>query len=142
MKVTPVYQLLEDVIMRDEYTPENVAKITDTPAETIREVALGYAKNRPSSIIIGMGVNHRLHGDLTIRSILLLATLAGAHGKPGESGSIYSGQNHFRLDVIQFWFPEGKRPNSVPMTTIVSSSSPRALRSRRMSRSASLTYRP
>lgn len=113
--VTPVYELLEDHIMRDEYAPENVAKICDIPAETIVQVATEYATTRPSSIIIGMGVNHRLHGDLTIRSILLLATLAGAHGKPGESVSIYSGQHHFRLDVSQFWFPEGKRPNSVPM---------------------------
>ncbi len=115
VKVTPVYQLLEDVIMRDEYAPENVERITDIPAETIREIARGYATQRPSSIIIGMGINHRLHGDLTIRSILLLSALVGAHGKPGESVSIYSGQHHFRLDVSGWWYPEGKKPNVVPM---------------------------
>ena len=115
VRVTPVYQLLEDVIMRDEYSPENVARITDIPADTIREVARDYATRRPSSIIIGMGINHRLHGDLTIRSILLLSALVGGHGKPGESVSIYSGQHHFRIDVSGYWFPEGKRPNMVPM---------------------------
>lgn len=113
--VTPVFQILEDRIMRDEYKPENVAKETDIPAGTIREIAREYALNRPSSIIIGMGINHRLHGDLAIRSILLLSALVGAHGKPGESVSIYSGQHHFRLDVSKWWFPEGKRPNGVPM---------------------------
>lgn len=112
---TPVFELVEDVVMRPEYSPENVEKITDVPAATIREMATDYATIRPSSIIIGMGINHRLHGDLAIRSILLLATLVGAHGKPGESVSIYSGQHHFRLDVSSWWFPEGKRPNSVPM---------------------------
>ncbi|GMV37595.1 MAG: hypothetical protein AMXMBFR61_21030 [Fimbriimonadales bacterium] len=115
VRVTPVYQLLEDVIMREEYSPENVARITDIPADTIREVAREYVTRRPSSIIIGMGINHRLHGDLTIRAILLLSALAGAHGKPGESVSIYSGQHHFRIDVSGYWFPEGKRPNMVPM---------------------------
>jgi anaerobic selenocysteine-containing dehydrogenase len=115
VRVTPVYQLLEDVIMRDEYTPENVARITDIPADTIRQVAREYATRRPSSIIIGMGINHRLHGDLTIRSVLLLSALVGAHGKPGESVSIYSGQHHFRIDVSGYWFPGGKRPNMVPM---------------------------
>lgn len=115
VRVTPVFQLVEDVVTREEYRPENVEKITDVPAETIRKIARDYATERPSSIIIGMGINHRLHGDLTIRSILLLSALAGAHGKPGESVSIYSGQHHFRLDVSPWWFPEGKRPKPLPM---------------------------
>ena len=115
VQVAPVFQLMEDVIMRPEYSPENVARITDIPADTIREIAIRYATQRPSSIIIGMGINHRLHGDLTIRAILFLSALVGAHGKAGESVSIYSGQHHFRLDVSSWWFPEGKRPNGVPM---------------------------
>lgn len=115
VRVTPVYQMVEDTVMRDVYKPENVSEATDIPAETIRSIAKEYALSRPSSIIIGMGVNHRLHGDLTIRSILLLSALVGAHGKPGESISIYSGQHHFRLDVSSWWFPGGKRPNGVPM---------------------------
>ena len=115
VEAVPVFELVENVVMRDEYRPENVEKVTDIPAETIREVAVGYATERPSTIIIGMGVNHRLHGDLTIRSILLLSALVGAHGKPGESVSIYSGQHHFRLDVSPWWFPGGKRPNAIPV---------------------------
>jgi anaerobic selenocysteine-containing dehydrogenase len=117
--VTPVFQMLEDLIMRDEYRPERVAPITDIPAETIRQVATEYATMRPASIIIGMGLNHRLHGDLTIRAILLLSALAGAHGKPGEAVSIYSGQHHFRLDVSSWWFPDGKRPKPLPMHYVV-----------------------
>ncbi|MCE9557611.1 MAG: molybdopterin-dependent oxidoreductase [Armatimonadetes bacterium] len=115
VKVRPVFELLEDTIMRPEYSPENVASVTDIPAETIRKLATDFATQRPSSIVIGMGVNHRHDGDLAIRSILLFATLVGAHGKPGESVSIYSGQHHFRLDVSAWWFPEGRRPNNVPM---------------------------
>ncbi len=115
VRVTPVYDLLEDEVMQPRYSPEEAASLTDIPAETIRKLARDFALQRPSSIVIGMGVNHRLHGDLTIRSILLFATLVGAHGKPGESVSIYSGQHHFRLDVSSWWFPNGKRPNSVPM---------------------------
>lgn len=115
VEVSPVFQMLEDLIMRDEYKPETVQHICDIPAATIRQIAIEYATTRPASIIIGMGVNHRLHGDLTIRSIILLASLVGAHGKPGESVTIYSGQHHFRIDVSAWWFPEGKRPNSVPM---------------------------
>jgi anaerobic selenocysteine-containing dehydrogenase len=115
VRVTPVFELVEDEVMSPRYAPENVALETDIPAETICKLAKDFATQRPSSIIIGMGVNHRLYGDLAIRSILLFATLVGAHGKPGESVSIYSGQHHFRLDVSSWWFPDGKRPNSCPM---------------------------
>lgn len=115
VNVVPAYELVEAEILKPEYSPENVAAICDIPAQSIRDVATRYATERPSSIIIGMGINHRLHGDLTIRAVILLATLVGAHGKPGESVSIYSGQHHFRLDVSPWWFPEGKRPNGVPM---------------------------
>jgi anaerobic selenocysteine-containing dehydrogenase len=115
VEVTPVFELVEDEFMRSQYSPEQVAKQTDIPAATIRKLAKDFATQRPSSIVIGMGVNHRLHGDLAIRSILLFATLVGAHGKPGESVSIYSGQHHFRLDVSPWWFPDGRRPNSCPM---------------------------
>lgn len=115
VRVRPVYQELEDIIMRDEYTPENVEKETDIPADTIRQIAREYASIDPAIIIIGMGINHRLHGDLTIRSILLLSALAGNYGTPGSGVSIYSGQHHFRLDISGFWFPDGKRPNGVPM---------------------------
>lgn len=115
VEVMPVFQMIEDIVMREEYSPEAVSKITDIPAKTIEQVAREYATIRPASIIIGMGINHRYHGDLTIRSILLLASLVGAHGKPGESVSIYSGQHHFRINVADFWFPGGKRPNGVPM---------------------------
>ena len=115
VKVVPAYELVEAEIIKPEYAPENVATICDIPAKAIRDVATRYATERPSSIIIGMGINHRLHGDLTIRAVILLATLVGAHGKPGESVSIYSGQHHFRLDVSPWWFPGGKRPNGVPM---------------------------
>jgi len=115
VKVVPSYELIEEEIMKPEYAPEHVATICDIPAQSIRDVATRYATERPSSIIIGMGINHRLHGDLTIRAVILLATLVGAHGKPGESVSIYSGQHHFRLDVSPWWFPGGKRPNGVPM---------------------------
>lgn len=115
VKVVPAYELVEAEILKPEYAPENVAANCDIPAQSIRDVAIRYATERPSSIIIGMGINHRLHGDLTIRAVILLATLVGAHGKPGESVSIYSGQHHFRLDVSPWWFPDGKRPNGVPM---------------------------
>lgn len=115
VRVTPVFQHLEDIIMRDEYRPEHVAKITDIPAETIRKLAREYATVKPGIIIIGMGINHRLHGDLTIRSVLLLSALAGQYGLPGSGVSIYSGQHHFRIDISGFWYPDGKRPNVVPL---------------------------
>ena len=53
----------------------------------------------------------------TSRSILLLSALAGQYGTAGSGVSIYSGQHHFRIDISGFWYPDGKRPNVVPMQT-------------------------
>jgi nitrate reductase / nitrite oxidoreductase, alpha subunit len=115
VNVMPVFRHLENIISQDEYLPENVEEVTGIPAATIRTLAREYATTKPGMIIIGMGLNHRLHGDLTIRSVLLLSALAGQYGVPGSGVGIYSGQHHFRIDISNFWWPEGKKPNVVPL---------------------------
>lgn len=112
--VRPVYERLLAQLLQTQYTPEEAAKVTDIPAQTIRQLARTYATQRPAQIIVGMGVNHRYHGDLAIRAILLLGALTGGFGQPGQSIDVYSGQHHFRINVESWWYPEGKRPNMVP----------------------------
>lgn len=115
VKVRPAFALLSAQLQQAEYSLENVSRETGIAAEVILEITRLYATQRPSQIIIGMGLNHRLHGDLAIRSILLLGALTGAYGKPGESIDIYSGQHHVRFDISAWWYPDGKRPNVFPM---------------------------
>lgn len=115
VRVRTVFRHLEDILREDQYAPENAAKLTGIPAGQIRRLAIEYATTKPGMIIVGMGLNHRLHGDLTIRSVLLLSALAGQYGVSGSGVGIYSGQHHFRLDISSYWYPEGKRPNVFPL---------------------------
>ncbi|MFC1944051.1 molybdopterin-dependent oxidoreductase [Chloroflexota bacterium] len=69
------YQLLADMVV--EYTPEMVSQITDVPADAVRRLAIGYATEKPASIIRGWGLQRCFYGDLTSRSINTLAAITG-----------------------------------------------------------------
>ncbi|WP_407313598.1 molybdopterin-dependent oxidoreductase [Desulfosporosinus sp. SB140] len=117
--VRPALDLLRENLQQEQYSLSNVSRKTGLDPDRIFELAKSYAQNRPAQIIIGMGVNHRFHGDIVIRSILLLGALTGGFGKPGQSVDIYSGQHHVRFDISSWWYPDGKRPNVVPMHYLI-----------------------
>ncbi|MDM7998694.1 MAG: molybdopterin-dependent oxidoreductase [Dehalococcoidia bacterium] len=71
----PAFQLLSDMVK--EYTPENVAKITEVPADVIRRLAVGYGSRKPASIFRGWGMQRTFHGDLACRAINALAAITG-----------------------------------------------------------------
>ena len=117
--VRPAMALLREHLQQEQYSLSHVSQKTGLDPDSILELARSYAQNRPAQIIIGMGVNHRFHGDLVIRSILLLGALTGGFGKPGQSVDIYSGQHHVRFDISPWWYPDGKRPNVVSMHYVI-----------------------
>ena len=71
----PAFQLLEAMIK--EYTLEKVSEITEVPEDTIRELALYYAQQKPVATYRGMGVQRTFHGDLTFRAMTTLAAITG-----------------------------------------------------------------
>lgn len=115
IEVMPAWELLKASILKSENTPEQVAKITGIAKEEIVEMAITFAKAKAPLSIIGMGVNHRYHGDLTIRSLILLHALIGGFGRKGAGMTVYSGQHNFRILTTSYTVPDGKRPNMVPM---------------------------
>ena len=50
-----------------KYTPEYVEEITGVPAETIKEVARGYAKAKSASILYTMGLTQHVCAPTTFR---------------------------------------------------------------------------
>ncbi len=60
-----------------EYAPEVVEKITEVPAEKIREAARIYATNRPGSMLEGMGIEHLANNAEALHTRWILAALAG-----------------------------------------------------------------
>ncbi|MFC2060628.1 molybdopterin-dependent oxidoreductase [Chloroflexota bacterium] len=61
----------------EEYTPEKVEAISQVPAETIREAARVYAKNRPGCFVEGMGVEHLPNNAEALHARWILAGLTG-----------------------------------------------------------------
>ena len=99
-----------------KYTPEKVAEITDVPADTLREVARLYAKNKPGAIIYAMGITQHTTGVDNVKSVANLAMLCGNLGIPGGGVNPLRGQNN-----VQGACDMGGLPNVYPGYQVVTS---------------------
>ncbi|KAA6458669.1 nitrate reductase [Acidobacteria bacterium AB60] len=73
-------------------TVEDAARITGLDADTIRKVALMYARARAGFIGWTMGVNHSTKGTETVNAINNLALLTGNIGRAGAAPFSITGQ--------------------------------------------------
>jgi nitrate reductase alpha subunit len=74
------------------YTPEDVAKLTWTPAEAIRGLARQIAANQSNTLFtVGMGPNQFFNSDLKDRNIFLVAALTQNIGKISGNVGSYAG---------------------------------------------------
>lgn len=83
------------------YTPAWAEKITGVPAEKIAVVAREFARNAEktngkSMVILGAGINHWYHMDMTYRGIINMLVMCGAVGQSGGGWSHYVGQEKLR----------------------------------------------
>jgi DMSO reductase family type II enzyme molybdopterin subunit len=69
-------------MLDSQYTPEAAGKICEAHPETIRMLARKVAAKR-TRIPVGAGIAKYYHGDLMVRSMLLLLALTGNWGKKG-----------------------------------------------------------
>lgn len=83
IEVTTAYDLLLERIK--PYTVEYAAKFCEVPADTIREIALMYAKNAPATVYHGFGPDHYTNGHYAVFAAVMLAIITGNLGKPGAS---------------------------------------------------------
>src|SRR5487761_2300637 len=87
---------------RDEpYTPAWAERVTGVPRAHIIHVAREFATNAEitngrSMVILGAGVNHWYHMDMTYRGIINLLVLCGCVGQSGGGWAHYVGQEKLR----------------------------------------------
>jgi DMSO reductase family type II enzyme molybdopterin subunit len=86
-KVTPAFEVLKRRL--EEYTPERASAVCGTHPDVIRALARKAASKR-TAIIVGMTANKYYHGDLMLRSYLLVLALTGNWGKQGTGSSVWS----------------------------------------------------
>jgi formate dehydrogenase alpha subunit len=97
-----------------EYTPEKVAELTDVPADTLREAARMFAKNKPAAIIYAMGITQHTTGIDNVKSVANLSMLTGNLGIPGGGVNPLRGQNN-----VQGACDMGGLPNVYPGYQVV-----------------------
>ena len=89
------------------YTPAWQEAITSVPAEACLRIAREFANNSEQSkgrtmILIGAGICHWFHADVTYRSIMALLMLTGCIGRNGGGWAHYVGQEKCR--PMTGWF--------------------------------------
>ena len=94
------------------FPPEEMAKVCNVPAETIREVARTYARSHASIIFWGMGISQHVHGTDNARCLIALALTTGQVGRPGTGLHPLRGQNNVQgasdAGLIPMVFPDYK----------------------------------
>jgi nitrate reductase alpha subunit len=83
------------------YTPAWAEKITGVPRDQIIATARDFANNAEkthgkSMVILGAGLNHWYHMDMTYRGIINLLVFCGCVGQSGGGWSHYVGQEKLR----------------------------------------------
>src|SRR6201999_1337246 len=83
-----------DFVSQPRNSPEEVAKISGVPAQTIREAARLYATGGNAAIYYGLGVTEHSQGSTTVIAIANLAMATGNIGRPGVGVNPLRGQNN------------------------------------------------
>ncbi len=92
-----------------KYTPQYVEGITGVPAETIKEVARGYAKAKSASILYTMGLTQHICGTHNVFAVANLTMLCGQIGKASSGVNPLRGQNNVQgacdMGALPAFFP-------------------------------------
>ena len=106
-------QIAENV---KDFTPEEMEPICGIPADTLREVARGFARAESAIIFWGMGVSQHTHGTDNARCLIALSLICGQVGRPGTGLHPLRGQNNVQgasdAGLIPMFFPDYKSVES------------------------------
>jgi len=110
----------------EPYTPAWAEKITGIPRDQIVTVAREFARNAEktngrSMVILGAGVNHWYHMDMTYRGIINMLVMCGCIGQSGGGWSHYVGQEKLRPQTgwlpLAFALDWGRPPRQMNSTS-------------------------
>lgn len=100
-----------------KFSLKEAAEITGIEKDTLRDTAIAYASNRPSSIIYALGITEHITGTSNVRALANLAMLTGNLGKEGTGINPLRGQNN-----VQGGCDMGVAPYILPGYIAISSS--------------------
>ena len=88
-----------------QHSPEEVAKVSGVPAETIRGAARLYATGGNGAFYYGLGVTEHSQGSTAVMAIANLAMATGNIGRPGVGVNPLRGQNNVQGSCDMGSFP-------------------------------------
>ena len=99
------FEAWKAMIVKEENSPEEAAKIAGVDAETIRAAARLYAGAKNGSIYYGLGVTEHSQGSTMVMGMANLAMLTGNIGRSGVGVNPLRGQNNVQGSCDMGSFP-------------------------------------
>ncbi len=99
------FQDWAEFVANPKHSPEETAKVTGVPAETIRKAARLYATGGNGAIYYGLGVTEHSQGSTAVMGIANLAMATGNYGRPGVGVNPLRGQNNVQGSCDMGSFP-------------------------------------
>lgn len=93
-KRTKDFDKLKAVVMKPEYSLENVSRISGMPAKDIATVAEWFAKSPSACLLYSMGITQHTTGVDNVKSVANLLMITGNIGKVGGGVNALRGQNN------------------------------------------------
>ena len=93
-KRTKDFEKLKAVVMKYDYSLENVSKISGIPVESLRTAAEWIAAADVAALIYSMGITQHTTGVDNVKSTANLMMLTGNLGRPGGGVNPLRGQNN------------------------------------------------
>ncbi|MEA2034424.1 MAG: formate dehydrogenase subunit alpha [Euryarchaeota archaeon] len=88
------YDELKEMVLRDDYLPENVEKISGIPAEQLKTAAEWIGTAESSTLLYSMGITQHTVGVDNVKSTANLQMLTGNIGRRGGGVNALRGQNN------------------------------------------------
>ena len=86
-KRTRDFEKMKAVVMKPEYSLENVSKVTGIPAKDFAIAAEWIAKSESNSVVYSLGVTQHTTGVDNVKSVANLQMLTGNVGRPGPASA-------------------------------------------------------
>jgi len=88
------YEELKATVLKDDYLPENVEKISGAPADKLRTAAKWIGTSESSALLYSMGITQHTVGVDNVKSTANLQMLTGNIGRRGGGVNALRGQNN------------------------------------------------
>ncbi|RXE55061.1 formate dehydrogenase, partial [Methanoculleus taiwanensis] len=88
------YEELKAVVMKEDYSLENVSKISGIPVEQLKTAAEWIGTAESCAILYSMGITQHTTGVDNVKSVANLQMLTGNLGKAGAGVNALRGQNN------------------------------------------------